>query len=121
MQTHSAFKHFQCERCNKSFALKSYLNKHYESSCFKDSAKDHHPNSNGSTSSASSSSSSTFNGKSSSQENSPPNRSDVATNGEKSQQQQQPTQSAGALVTRSKVLQQNGQVKRKLMDMKSEE
>ena len=37
MQTHSAFKHFRCQRCNKSFALKSYLNKHYESSCFKDS------------------------------------------------------------------------------------
>ena len=36
MQTHSVFKHFRCERCNKSFALKSYLNKHYESACFKD-------------------------------------------------------------------------------------
>lgn len=46
MQTHSAFKHFRCERCNKSFALKSYLNKHYESSCFKDAS-----NSNSSSSS----------------------------------------------------------------------
>jgi hypothetical protein len=36
MQTHSAFKNFKCKRCNKSFALKSYLNKHYESACFKD-------------------------------------------------------------------------------------
>ena len=36
MQTHSAFKNFNCKRCNKSFALKSYLNKHYESACFKD-------------------------------------------------------------------------------------
>uniref|UniRef100_A0A674MU76 Scratch family transcriptional repressor 1 n=1 Tax=Takifugu rubripes TaxID=31033 RepID=A0A674MU76_TAKRU len=35
MQTHSAFKHFKCKRCNKTFALKSYLNKHYESACFK--------------------------------------------------------------------------------------
>ena len=48
MQTHSAFKHFRCERCNKSFALKSYLNKHYESSCFKDSNnKSEHHSSNG--------------------------------------------------------------------------
>ncbi|XP_016833740.1 transcriptional repressor scratch 1 isoform X1 [Cricetulus griseus] len=38
MQTHSAFKHFQCKRCKKSFALKSYLNKHYESACFKGGA-----------------------------------------------------------------------------------
>uniref|UniRef100_H3AYQ2 Scratch family transcriptional repressor 2 n=1 Tax=Latimeria chalumnae TaxID=7897 RepID=H3AYQ2_LATCH len=35
MQTHSAFKHYKCKRCNKNFALKSYLNKHYESACFK--------------------------------------------------------------------------------------
>jgi hypothetical protein len=36
MQTHSAFKNYKCKRCHKSFALKSYLNKHYESACFKD-------------------------------------------------------------------------------------
>ena len=36
MQTHSAFKNYNCKRCHKSFALKSYLNKHYESACFKD-------------------------------------------------------------------------------------
>ena len=35
MQTHSAFKNYKCQRCHKSFALKSYLNKHYESACFK--------------------------------------------------------------------------------------
>ncbi len=35
MQTHSAFKNYACQRCHKSFALKSYLNKHYESACFK--------------------------------------------------------------------------------------
>lgn len=40
MQTHSNEKQFKCERCNKSFALKSYLNKHYESSCLKENGKD---------------------------------------------------------------------------------
>lgn len=40
MQTHSTEKQFNCERCNKSFALKSYLNKHYESSCLKENGKD---------------------------------------------------------------------------------
>lgn len=34
MQTHSAEKCFECQRCHKTFALKSYLNKHLESSCF---------------------------------------------------------------------------------------
>jgi hypothetical protein len=37
MQTHSAAKNYSCKRCQKSFALKSYLNKHYDSACFKDS------------------------------------------------------------------------------------
>ena len=36
MQTHSSFKNYKCKRCEKSFALKSYLNKHYESACYKD-------------------------------------------------------------------------------------
>lgn len=36
MQTHSADKNFECSRCHKTFALKSYLNKHLESACFKD-------------------------------------------------------------------------------------
>lgn len=36
MQTHSPLKQYRCNRCEKSFALKSYLNKHYESSCFRD-------------------------------------------------------------------------------------
>lgn len=36
MQTHSADKNFECGRCHKTFALKSYLNKHLESACFKD-------------------------------------------------------------------------------------
>lgn len=31
----SSQKNFRCNRCYKTFALKSYLNKHYESSCFK--------------------------------------------------------------------------------------
>lgn len=35
MQTHSSFKHYRCHKCNKSFALKSYLNKHFESSCYR--------------------------------------------------------------------------------------
>lgn len=43
MQTHSSYKNFKCQRCNKSFALKSYLNKHYESSCFKDSSSNSLP------------------------------------------------------------------------------
>lgn len=33
MQTHSADKNFRCPNCKKSFALKSYLNKHQESAC----------------------------------------------------------------------------------------
>lgn len=36
MQTHSSDKNFECSRCHKTFALKSYLNKHLESACFKD-------------------------------------------------------------------------------------
>lgn len=36
MQTHSADKNFECQRCHKTFALKSYLNKHLESACFKE-------------------------------------------------------------------------------------
>lgn len=36
MQTHSIDKNFECGRCHKTFALKSYLNKHLESACFKD-------------------------------------------------------------------------------------
>lgn len=36
MQTHSSDKNFECARCHKTFALKSYLNKHLESACFKD-------------------------------------------------------------------------------------
>jgi len=33
MQTHSDEKRFECSHCFKSFALKSYLNKHMESTC----------------------------------------------------------------------------------------
>lgn len=36
MQTHSVNKQFECSKCHKTFALKSYLNKHLESSCFRD-------------------------------------------------------------------------------------
>ena len=36
MQTHAAFKNYKCRKCDKSFALKSYLHKHYESGCYKD-------------------------------------------------------------------------------------
>lgn len=36
MQTHSLDKNYECTRCHKFFALKSYLNKHLESACFKD-------------------------------------------------------------------------------------
>ena len=36
MQTHSGDKNFECNRCHKTFALKSYLNKHLESACLKD-------------------------------------------------------------------------------------
>lgn len=36
MQTHSADKNFECLRCHKTFALKSYLNKHLESACLKE-------------------------------------------------------------------------------------
>jgi len=43
MQTHSADKNFTCTRCHKSFALKSYLNKHLESACFKDGESEDHP------------------------------------------------------------------------------
>ena len=35
MQTHSSHKRFRCQRCHKTFVLKSYLNKHIESSCFR--------------------------------------------------------------------------------------
>lgn len=35
----SSQKNFKCSRCYKTFALKSYLNKHYESSCFKESGE----------------------------------------------------------------------------------
>ncbi|XP_048666514.1 transcriptional repressor scratch 2 [Marmota marmota marmota] len=35
MQTHSAFKHYRCRQCDKSFALKSYLHKHCEAACVK--------------------------------------------------------------------------------------
>jgi hypothetical protein len=38
MQTHSATKSHHCGKCHKAFALKSYLNKHLESSCFRDGA-----------------------------------------------------------------------------------
>lgn len=38
MQTHSLDKNYECGRCHKFFALKSYLNKHLESACFKDNA-----------------------------------------------------------------------------------
>ena len=41
MQTHSSFKNYKCKRCDKSFALKSYLNKHYESACYKDQVTKH--------------------------------------------------------------------------------
>ncbi|NXW34020.1 SCRT2 protein, partial [Phaetusa simplex] len=37
VQTHSAFKHYKCKQGGGTFALKSYLNKHYESACFKGS------------------------------------------------------------------------------------
>ena len=36
MQTHATFKNYKCRKCDKSFALKSYLHKHYESGCYKD-------------------------------------------------------------------------------------
>lgn len=39
MQTHSASKQFECTKCHKTFALKSYLNKHLESSCFRDEGR----------------------------------------------------------------------------------
>lgn len=39
MQTHSVNKQFECSKCHKTFALKSYLNKHLESSCFRDDTK----------------------------------------------------------------------------------
>lgn len=39
MQTHSINKQFECTRCHKTFALKSYLNKHLESSCLRDEFK----------------------------------------------------------------------------------
>ncbi|CAB0012371.1 unnamed protein product [Nesidiocoris tenuis] len=38
VQTHSSKKPHTCERCGKSFALKSYLYKHEESSCLKNHA-----------------------------------------------------------------------------------
>lgn len=39
MQTHSVNKQFECTKCRKTFALKSYLNKHLESSCLRDDGK----------------------------------------------------------------------------------
>lgn len=39
MQTHSINKQYECTKCRKSFALKSYLNKHLESSCLRDEFK----------------------------------------------------------------------------------
>lgn len=39
MQTHSVNKQFECTRCLKTFALKSYLNKHLESSCLREEIK----------------------------------------------------------------------------------
>lgn len=39
MQTHSVNKQFECTRCRKTFALKSYLNKHLESSCLREEMK----------------------------------------------------------------------------------
>lgn len=39
MQTHSVNKQFECSKCRKTFALKSYLNKHLESSCLRDECK----------------------------------------------------------------------------------
>lgn len=39
MQTHSINKQFECTRCRKTFALKSYLNKHLDSSCLRDEFK----------------------------------------------------------------------------------
>nr|XP_034839627.1 transcriptional repressor scratch 1-like [Maniola hyperantus] len=35
LQTHSADKNFQCCRCEKTFALKSYLVKHQETACYR--------------------------------------------------------------------------------------
>lgn len=39
MQTHSVNKQYECTRCRKTFALKSYLNKHLDSSCLRDDFK----------------------------------------------------------------------------------
>lgn len=39
MQTHSVNKQYECTRCRKTFALKSYLNKHLDSSCLRDEFK----------------------------------------------------------------------------------
>lgn len=39
MQTHSVNKQFECTKCRKTFALKSYLNKHLESSCLREEFK----------------------------------------------------------------------------------
>lgn len=39
MQTHSVNKQFECSKCRKTFALKSYLNKHLESSCLREEFK----------------------------------------------------------------------------------
>lgn len=39
MQTHSVNKQFECTKCRKSFALKSYLNKHMESACLREECK----------------------------------------------------------------------------------
>lgn len=46
MQTHSVNKQFECSKCRKTFALKSYLNKHLESSCLRDEFKKSYDNNN---------------------------------------------------------------------------
>lgn len=47
MQTHSVNKQFECTKCRKTFALKSYLNKHLESSCLRDDGKKGYDNKTG--------------------------------------------------------------------------
>jgi len=109
--------------------LKSYLNKHYESSCFKDSSKDHHAT-NGSTSGSNGSASvhGSVSGKSAnSQENLPPNLTNTSSssgslnnNGACDKHGDTGNALSNSTVTRSKVLQQNGVLKRKLSESKLE-